>query len=190
MSWAPACTALGLGLVVAASAGADPEIEDKIAVLRSLIVAANPAAAPAPARPSSRCSAARARRLDPAKLVVTKLRAIHDASLRYAVSSDLIRSVIRHESAGNPAAVSRKGAMGLMQLMPATARALGVTCAFDTRQNVMGGALYLRQLRDRLGTWRLAIAAYHAGAARAESGRLPLETRRYVERVLRTWRRG
>ena len=79
--------------------------------------------------------------------------------------------------------------MGLMQLMPATARELGVVCAFDPRQNILGGTRYLREMRDRFGTWRLALAAYNAGPARVASGRrLPLEPRRYVEAVLRSWR--
>jgi soluble lytic murein transglycosylase-like protein len=75
-----------------------------------------------------------------------------------------------------------------MQLMPGTARELGVACAFDARQNVMGGTRYLRALRDRFGSWPGALAAYHAGPARAASGRLPTETRRYVDRVLESWR--
>ena len=57
------------------------------------------------------------------------------------------------------------------------------------RQNILGGTRYLREMRNRFGSWRLALAAYNAGPARVESGRrLPLETRRYVEDVLRTWR--
>lgn len=183
--------ALCLALAVRpAPAAADGEIAHKIAVLRSLTLGSNAVAAPAPPRPPAQCSVTAARRLDRADLAVTTLRAVHDASLRYAVSADLIRSVIRHESAGDPAAVSHKGAMGLMQLMPATARELGVTCAFDPRENVMGGTRYLRELRDVLGSWRLGIAGYHAGPGRARSGRLPAETRRYVERVLRSWRGG
>lgn len=184
---------LATGLAVALSpvpAAAEADIAHKIAVLRSLSLGSSAVAAPSPPRPPALCSAAAAQRLDRAELVVTKLRAIHDASLRYAVSADLIRSVIRHESAGDPAAVSHRGAVGLMQLMPTTARSLGVTCAFDPRQNVMGGTRYLRELRDDLGSWRLAIAGYHAGPGRARSGRLPMETHRYVERVLRSWRGG
>ena len=102
----------------------------------------------------------------------------------------LIRSVIRHESNFDPKAVSSQGAMGLMQLMPGTARELGVTCAFDPRQNVLGGSRYLRRMRDELGSWPRALAAYHAGPTRVRSGRLPGETRRYVARVLTSWGRA
>jgi len=177
----------------AGAATADPEIDRKLAALRSLTSGAQLASARTPAVSSAPgmlgCTRARARRQRGADATLAQLRAIHDASLRYAVSSDLIRSVIRHESNGNPAAVSHKGAIGLMQLMPATARSLGVSCAFDPRQNIMGGTRYLREMRNRMGSWRRALAAYNAGPARVESGRrLPRETRRYVEDVLRTWK--
>jgi soluble lytic murein transglycosylase-like protein len=116
--------------------------------------------------------------------------AIRDASIRFGVDPRLIRSVIRHESNYDPKAVSSRGAMGLMQLMPGTARELGVTCAFDPRQNVLGGSRYLRRMRDELGSWPRALAAYHAGPTRVRSGRLPRETRRYVARVLASWGRA
>ena len=114
--------------------------------------------------------------------------AIRQAALRYALDPRLIRSVIRHESNYQVRAVSHKGAQGLMQLMPATARELGVVCAFEPRENVMGGARYLRSLRDRLGSWPRALAGYHAGPRAVERSRIPGETRRYVERILRSWR--
>jgi soluble lytic murein transglycosylase-like protein len=113
--------------------------------------------------------------------------AIRDASIRFATDARLIRSVIQHESAYDIAAVSHKGAMGIMQLMPATARELGVVCPFDPRQNILGGTRYLRRMYDRLGSWPRAVAAYHAGPASVESGRIPAITRRYTQRVLRTW---
>ena len=75
-----------------------------------------------------------------------------------------------------------------MQLMPETAHRMGVVCPFDPRENVLGGARYLRQLHDRLGSWPRSLAAYHAGPGRVEAGRIPAETHRYVKRVLRTWR--
>jgi soluble lytic murein transglycosylase-like protein len=174
-------------LLLAGAASADGEIERKLATLRALTRPADEVLPPVRLGRLA-CSAGRADRADPADLTLARLRAIHDASRRYAVSADLIRSVIRHESAGNPAAVSHKGAMGLMQLMPGTARELGVVCAFDPRQNIMGGTRYLRELRDRFGSWREALAAYNAGPGRVESGRWPAETRRYVENVMRSWR--
>ncbi len=179
-----------LVFTTAAAAAADSEIDRKIARLRALTQhSGSLAVAAQPGRVSQGCGADRARRLVGADATLARLRAIHDASLRYGVSAKLIRSVIRHESNGNPAAVSHKGARGLMQLMPATAKHLGVGCAFDPRQNILGGTRSLREMRDRFGSWRLALAAYNAGPARVESGRrLPLETRRYVENVLRSWK--
>jgi soluble lytic murein transglycosylase-like protein len=114
--------------------------------------------------------------------------AIRDAAVRFAVDPQLVRSVIHHESAFDIHAVSPKGAMGLMQLMPATARRLGVVCPFDPRENVLGGTRYLRRLRDRFGSWPQALAAYHAGPTRVAEGRIPGETRRYVKRVVGSWR--
>jgi soluble lytic murein transglycosylase-like protein len=89
---------------------------------------------------------------------------IDEHATRNGVRRDLVRAVIQVESAFNPRAVSNKGAMGLMQLMPATARQFGVVNAFDPDQNVRGGVAYLRQLLDRYdGNERLALAAYNAG---------------------------
>ena len=114
--------------------------------------------------------------------------AVRDASLRFRVDPGLVRAVIREESNYDVHAVSHKGAMGLMQLMPRTAADLGVVCAFDPRENVLAGTRYLRHLRDRLGSWPRAVAAYHAGSARVEARRIPDETRRYTERVIGRWR--
>ena len=72
--------------------------------------------------------------------------------------------------------------------MPATARSLGVVCAFDPRENVMAGTRYLRELHARLGSWPRALAGYHAGPRRVERGRIPGETRRYVRRIIASWR--
>jgi soluble lytic murein transglycosylase-like protein len=115
---------------------------------------------------------------------------VRDAALRYQVPQRLIESVIAQESAGDFRAVSHAGAEGLMQLMPATAAELRVVCSFDPRENVLGGTRYLRQMYDRFGSWPLALSAYNAGPQRVERGRIPNETRRYVERVLRGWRRS
>lgn len=109
------------------------------------------------------------------------------AAAEFGVDRALLRAVIHAESAFNPLAISRKGAQGLMQLMPATAGALGVTDAFDEEQNIRGGARYLSELlRSFNGDARLATAAYNAGPGAVQKyGGVPPydETRLYVERV-------
>jgi soluble lytic murein transglycosylase-like protein len=172
-------------LAGATPAGADPQIERRIERLRELR-GARDSAGSMPAQPAASAGCRRRRVFDREGAE----RAVRDAWLRYAVPRALIRSVIRHESAWNPAAVSSAGAMGLMQLMPATARELGVPCPFAPRQNVLGGTRYLREMRDRFGSWSRALAAYHAGPTRVVEGRIPSVTRRYVARVLGTWRDG
>jgi soluble lytic murein transglycosylase-like protein len=113
---------------------------------------------------------------------------IREAALLYVLPEAFIRAVMRTESGFYVEAVSNKGAMGLMQLMPATARAMGVLDPFDPRQNILGGARFLRVLANRLrGDLVLTIAAYNAGeGAVAKYGGIPpyAETRRYVQRVL------
>lgn len=114
---------------------------------------------------------------------------IQQAAQKYGVDPDLITAVIQAESSFNPRAISRVGAQGLMQLMPATARALGVTNAFDPAQNIEGGTKYLRQLLDQFGgNEALAVAAYNAGphAVKKYGNNIPpyQETQNYVKRVL------
>ena len=107
---------------------------------------------------------------------------------KYGVSASLIKAVIHAESGYNPNAVSRKGASGLMQLMPGTARSLKVNNCFDPKDNVEGGVKYLRFLLDTFrGDVSLAVAAYNAGLNKvAKFGGIPpyTETRTYVNRVL------
>ena len=109
------------------------------------------------------------------------------------VDADFIRSVIRAESASNPKAVSRKGAQGLMQLMPSTASKLGVKDSFDPAQNVNGGAQFLRELLEKYhGDAAKALAAYNAGPLRVQQyhGVPPYrETRLYVAQVIRDYNR-
>lgn len=112
---------------------------------------------------------------------------IAEMSAKYEVPEALIRSVIRAESSFNPNAVSSAGAQGLMQLMPETAKSLGVTDAFDPRQNIEGGTKYLRKNLDRFGDIKLAVAAYNAGPGAVEKyGGVPPyeETQNYVKKVL------
>ncbi len=113
---------------------------------------------------------------------------IMQASGQYGIRPGLLRALIKVESGFNPRAVSSKGAMGLMQLMPSTADALGLADPFDPELNIMAGARYLRQQLDQFGgDERLALAAYNAGpgAVSHYHGVPPYaETQRYVTNVL------
>ncbi len=116
-------------------------------------------------------------------------RIIQDAARRHQVDTALVKAVIRAESDFVPYAVSPKGAQGLMQLMPATARLRNVWRVFEPRQNVEGGVTHLRYLLDRYGgNLKLALAAYNAGekAVDVHGGVPPYpETVEYLSRVLR-----
>jgi soluble lytic murein transglycosylase-like protein len=114
---------------------------------------------------------------------------IQRASGRYNIDPDLIRAVIKAESDFKVSARSNKGAMGLMQLMPDTARLHNISDAYNPSENVEGGARHLRMLLDRYqGDLELSLAAYNAGSAAVEKHRgIPPfpETKEYVRRVLR-----
>jgi len=120
--------------------------------------------------------------------------AIEQAAARHNVDPNLVRAVVKVESNFNPNAVSRKGAMGLMQLMPSTARQLNVKNPFDPQQNVDAGVRHLKQLLDSYGgNIKLTLAAYNAGAgAVARSSGVPhyAETQNYVRRITKLYNSG
>jgi len=163
-----------------AAAIAGYEEEETVAPVPSPIVAAPPVpVTPAPAMPDT-----------PAKLAA---QLADQAAKKYQLPDSFVRSVMKAESGFQPNAVSPKGAIGLMQLMPDTARVLGVDPR-DPHQNADGGAQYLRQLLAKYendpNQVLLALAAYNAGPAAVERyhGVPPYkETREYILRVLKNW---
>jgi hypothetical protein len=114
-------------------------------------------------------------------------RIVRDAAARHDMDPALVKAVISTESGWNSQAVSRKGAVGLMQLIPGTAQRFGVNNSFDPAQNVEGGTTYLKSLLDRYGNdLNKTLAAYNAGEGAVDrSGGVPAypETRRYVQKV-------
>ena len=113
---------------------------------------------------------------------------IAEKSSKFGVDRNLVSSVIAAESNYNAKAVSPRGAAGLMQLMPETAKEMGVEDVFDPEENVGGGTLYLKQMLDRYNNnLELALSAYNAGPAAVDkAGKVPdyPETRNYVKKVL------
>jgi len=126
------------------------------------------------------------------KYLAAIAEAVERAAARHSLPPELIHSVIKVESNYNPLAVSSKGALGLMQLIPSTARRFGVLDAFDPADNIQGGAKYLRYLLDLYrGDYPLALAAYNAGeGAVAKYGAVPPypETQNYLRLVARQLR--
>ena len=131
-----------------------------------------------------------ARFVDP-KLPANLNRYIHKVAREHEVDPLLVKAVIKAESNFDPNAVSSKGAQGLMQLMPGTARDLKVSDPFDPLQNIDGGTRYLRSLLDNYKDVELSLAAYNAGPGRvAQNGVIPSipETQAYVAKVMATYR--
>ena len=118
-------------------------------------------------------------------------RIVQDAAERHNLDPELVKAVISTESGWNPRAISNKGAVGLMQLIPGTAQRFGVGNAFDPAQNVEGGTTYLKSLLDRYnGDLPKTLAAYNAGERAVDQfGGVPTyrETQRYVQKVTDTY---
>ena len=119
---------------------------------------------------------------------------VQQTASRFQVDPELIRAIIRVESGYDPKAVSSKGAMGLMQLIPATAQRFGVANPFDPKQNLEGGVNYLKYLLDLFGgDLSLSLAAYNAGEHSVQrSGGIPAipETQNYVRKVTSIYQTG
>ncbi|KEI84689.1 lytic transglycosylase [Clostridium botulinum B2 267] len=123
--------------------------------------------------------------------------AVEKASRKYGIDKELLMAVIKQESDFNPNCVSSAGAKGLMQLMPGTAREVGVTNPFDIEQNIDGGTKYLKKMLDMHGNVKeLALAAYNAGPGTlqwrgvkspSDINRLPSETRNYVKNIMKNY---
>jgi soluble lytic murein transglycosylase-like protein len=118
---------------------------------------------------------------------------IQDAAERYSLDPELIKAIIKIESSFNPFALSEKGAMGLMQLMPETAREMQVSAPYEAEENIMGGSRYLRRMLNLFdGDLLLGLAAYNAGPSKVLENRtipeIP-ETEEYVKKVMREYGR-
>ncbi len=156
-------------------------------LVRSVVVIAGRSAPSRAVRPAAAVPASSAQPA-PAQSAAAIAEAVERAAAQHSLSPALIHSVIKVESNYNPAAVSPKGALGLMQLIPATARRFGVSDVFDPADNIEGGARYLRYLLDLYrGDYPLALAAYNAGegaVAKYASTVPPYpETRNYLKLV-------
>jgi soluble lytic murein transglycosylase-like protein len=145
-----------------------------------------------PAASSTSLSAARADRVQQADTIpVSYVSIINSACSRFGVDPSLVHAIVKVESDFNPFAISRKGAMGLMQLMPETASVMNVRDSFSPHENIEGGVKYLRYLLDRYeGNLSLALAAYNAGETSVKKwGTIPpfKETQDYVKKILQIY---
>lgn len=120
------------------------------------------------------------------------LALIHDISRAHEIDPKLVATVVKHESAFDPRAVSHKGAIGLMQLMPGTAKDMGVRDPYDSYENLRGGIRYLKQQLQEFGSVELALAAYNAGPHRVKQygNTIPPypETQTYVSKITSEYR--
>jgi hypothetical protein len=182
--------ALGVALATGALIYGSSRVPARSIEPLAAVPGVTPPPAPAPLDPDPRpsppvASPFRAPRVPSARSIAAHVKA---AAARHGLPESLVSAVVSVESEFNPRAVSRRGALGLMQLMPGTAALLGVRDAFDPEQNVDGGTRYLRDLMDRFDNdVTLALAAYNAGAqAVIRHGGVPPypETRAFVARVL------
>lgn len=122
---------------------------------------------------------------------------IEKTAQKYGLDSDFVKAIVGQESSYNPDAVSKAGAMGLMQLMPKTSESLGVKNPFDVLENIDGGTRYIKQLVDSFGgNKELALSAYNGGISRMnnrgvdtteEINKMPKETQNYVEKVMKKY---
>ena len=148
------------------------------------------AVAPSPSDQLTPASAKKGRKINIYRRAIY-IEQVRDAEQRYALPAGLLDALIWAESRYNPMALSKAGAAGLGQLMPATALAMGVANRYDPRANILGAARNLRLMLDQFGAINLAVAAYNAGPASVRAARgIPSndETPGYVRRVLNYWR--
>ncbi len=144
--------------------------------------------------PSSQSAAPSERPLTSSNMPSAYVEMIHNACDRHGVDPALVHAIVKVESDFNPYALSRKGAMGLMQLMPQTAMDMNVQNTFNPHENIDGGVKYLRYLIDRYeGNLSLALAAYNSGESAVKRwGTIPPfpETQNYVQKILKIYNRN